>query len=165
MYCPVALSCWLRRLIAPILLALLASGAAAQTMAVSAVVVSKSNCKFKTNNLVLDFGNINSGSAANAVATVGGTVDCNGGQASTVTLGFTLGNGSNYSTSLGARRMRHATVTTEFVPYSLNISPASATISKNGSLNFTVTGTSTPLQFQNAMVGSYSDVVTISVAP
>ena len=159
-----ALSCRLRHLFALALLTVLASGASAQSMAVSAVVVSKSNCKFNTKNLVLDFGTINSGSASNALASVGGTVACNGGQASTVTLGFTLGDGT-YSTAPGARRMRHATVPTEFLPYSLSISPASATINKNSSINFTVNGTSTQLQFQNAMAGSYSDVVIISVAP
>jgi Spore Coat Protein U domain len=164
MSCLGALSCRLRHLAALALLTVLATGASAQTLAVSAVVLSKSNCKFDTKNLVLDFGMINSGSGSNAVGNVGGTVTCNGGQASTVTLGFTLGNGT-YSTGPGARRMRHATDATEFVPYSLSISPASATINKNGTLAFTVNGTSTPLQFQNAMAGSYSDIVTISVAP
>lgn len=139
-------------------------GAMAQSMSARAVVVSKSNCRFDTTNLVLDFGTIDPGSASDATASVGGTVTCNGGPSSTVTLAFSLGSGT-YSTGAGARSMRHATDVTEFLPYALGITPSSATIGKNGSLAFTLNGTIAPSQFQNVMAGSYADRVTISVAP
>lgn len=145
---------------------LLAPGAQAETtgLTVGALVVSKSNCRFNTTNLVLDFGAINPASSTTATATVNGSVSCNGGQASTVTLGFTLGAGS-YDTSPGNRRMRHATTLTEFLPYSLAVTPASATINKNGTLAFTVNGAILASQFQNVMAGNYTDTVTITVSP
>jgi spore coat protein U-like protein len=139
------------------------SPASAQSLVVGALVLSKSNCKFDTTNLLLDFGTINPGATATALASVGGSVTCNGGQARQVTLGFTLGNGSNPDAT--GRRMRHTTVPTEFLSYGLSISPASATIDKNTSLNFTVNGTILASQYQNVMAGSYLDKVTITVAP
>jgi spore coat protein U-like protein len=131
---------------------------------VGALVVSKSNCKFNATNLVLDFGTIDPASSATATAAVNSSVTCNGGQANTVTLGFTLGAGT-YDSSPGARRMRHATTLTEFLPYGLSITPASATIAKNGTLAFTVNGTILASQFQNVMAGNYTDAVTITVSP
>lgn len=153
--CACALAAWL-----------LAPAAQAETtgLTVGALVVSKSNCKFNTTSLVLDFGVINPASSTTATATANGSVTCNGGQGSTVTLGITLGAGS-YDSSPGARRMRHATTLTEFLPYSLGVTPASATINKNGTLPFTVNGTILASQFQNVMAGNYTDTVTITVSP
>lgn len=139
-------------------------GAWAQSLSVGAVVMSKSNCRFDIVNLVLDFSTIDATSTSNATASTGGTVTCNGGKASTVTLGLSLGNGT-HSTGPGARRMRHTTELTEFLPYALSISPTSATIARNGTLAFTVDGAILPSQFQNVMAGNYIDTVTISVAP
>ena len=133
-------------------------------MGVTAVVVSKSNCSFNTRNLVLQFNPIDPASASDATATVTGNISCNGGQSNTVTLAFTLGPGK-YSTGPTARRMQHTLVTTEYLPYSLSISPASANIKKNSSLDFTITGTIRPFEFQNAAAGDYLDLVQILVAP
>lgn len=145
---------------------LLAPEAQAETTGfnVGALVVSKSNCKFNVTNLVLDFGTIDPTSSATATAAVNSSVTCNGGQANTVTLGFTLGAGS-FDSSPGVRRMRHATVLTEFLPYGLSVTPTSATIGKNGTLAFTVNGTILASQFQNVMAGNYTDTVTITVSP
>lgn len=153
--CACAIAAWL---LAP------ATQAETTGLTVGALVVSKSNCKFNTTNLVLDFGSINPASSTAATATVNGSVTCNGGQANTVTLGFTLGAGS-YDTSPGTRRMRHATTLTEFLPYSLGVTPPSATINKNGTLAFAVNGTILASQFQNVMAGNYTDAVTITVSP
>lgn len=156
----------LRRLARPAAFVLLACGSAAagaQSMGVTAVVVSKAKCTFDAPGLTLDFGALDPASSSAGTATVGGRVSCNGGKGDTV-LAFTLGNGT-YSTGPGARRMRHATDTTEFLAYSLSITPASATIPKNSGLNFTVNGSILSSQFQNAIAGNYLDTVTITVAP
>lgn len=156
----------LGRCAAPALLAGATATAAAAPMGmgVTALVVSKSNCTFNAKNLVLQFAAIDPTSTSDATATVAGRITCNGGQSNTVTLGFTLGAGQ-YDTGPNARRMRHTVVTTEYLPYSLSISPASATIKKNSSLDFTVTGTIRPFAFQNAAAGDYLDQVQIFVAP
>ncbi|HEX7888040.1 MAG TPA: spore coat protein U domain-containing protein [Ramlibacter sp.] len=144
----------------------LAPAAQAETrgFAVGAVIVSKSNCKFNTPTLLLDFGTINPASTTTATASVSSSVTCNGGQGSTVTLAFTLGAGT-FDSGPGARRMRHATTLTEFLPYSLGVTPASATIAKNGTLAFTVNGSILASQFQNVMAGNYTDRVAITVSP
>lgn len=143
-------------------LALASSSALAQSMTITAVVVSKANCHFNNTNLTLDFSAINPASTADATASVSGSVSCTGGKTDT-TVGFTVGTG--IFASGGTRRMRHATVPTEFLPYSVSISPAGATIPKNSSLNFTLSGTITASQFQNVMAGSYLDLVVVTVLP
>lgn len=156
------------RPVAAAALVMLACGAqpafAQASMAVSAILVSKSNCRFDGTSLALDFGLINPASTADATAVTGGTVSCNGGQSNTVTLGFSIGTGSN-PTGTGTRRMRHATLLTEFLAYGVSISPASATIPRNSTMPFTINGIITPAQFQNVTAGSYLDAVTITVAP
>lgn len=152
------------RLAAATLLAAAAGTAGAQSFAVSAVVVSKSNCRFDSASLLLDFGTIDPASTSPATASVGGTVSCNGGQTENVTLAFSLGDGT-YSTGPGARRMQHGTELTEFMAYGLSVAPSSTTIKKNGGAAFTVTGTILASQFQNVLAGNYSDTVQISVAP
>jgi spore coat protein U-like protein len=140
------------------------TSAAPMGMGVAAVVVSKSNCSFNAKNLLLQFNPIDPASTTDATASVAGRITCNGGQSNTVTLAFTLGPGK-HSTGPDARRMQHTVVTTEYLAYSLSISPASANIKKNSSLDFTVTGTIRPFEFQDAAAGDYLDQVQIFVAP
>jgi spore coat protein U-like protein len=140
-----------------------AAAAGAQNLVVSAVLVSKAKCTFDQAGLTLDFGALNPTSTAAGTASVVGRVSCNGGKGDTV-LALSLNSGS-YSTAPGARRMRHETDVTEFLAYSLSISPASATIPKNSGLNFTVNGSILASQFQNALAGNYLDTVRITVAP
>lgn len=137
--------------------------AGAQSLAVSAFVVSKANCKIDTPNLALAFGTINPAVATTATATATGSVSCSGGKDPTVAVGLTLGMGSH--SSGGMRRMQHGTVATEYMTYGASLSPANAIIPKNGSFTFTVNGTVLPSAFQDVMAGSYSDTVSISVAP
>jgi len=149
--------------------ALLAGGwplpAAAQgTMAVSALVLSKSNCKFiGSSTAAMNFSAVDPASTSDAIATVSFTIRC-GGSAPDATFAMAAGDGL-WALSPGAQRMQHATVTTEFLPYSLSFSPASATIPKNTNQNIVVTGRITPAGMQNAVAGAYSDTVAITVSP
>jgi spore coat protein U-like protein len=151
------------RTVAILLFACGAGTAGAQGMVVSAVVVSKAKCTFDQAGLTLDFGALNPASTADGTASVVGRVSCNGGKGDTV-LALSLGTGT-YPTGAGVRRMRHETDATEFLAYSLSISPSSATIPKNTGLNFTVNGSILASQFQNALAGNYLDTVRITVAP
>ena len=149
--------------IAAVLFGAVSLPAAAQSMAVSAFVVSKSNCKIDTPNLALAFGAINPAVATTATATATGSVSCTGGKDPTVAVALTLGMGNH--SSGGTRRMQHGTVATEYLSYGASVSPANTVIPKNGGFNFTVSGTILPSAFQDVMAGSYSDTVLISVAP
>jgi hypothetical protein len=130
---------------------------------VSAVVLSRSVCRFLTAPTTLDFGTINPASGTNATATTTIRFWCLGSQAST-TYSVQAGNGL-YSPGPGLRRVRHATSATDLMAYNLNISPASGTIGWLATQTITVTGTIVPTEFQNARVGAYSDTVVIDLDP
>ena len=61
--------------------------------------------------------------------------------------------------------MRHATVLTEHLPYSLSMTPVSATVAKGVTVTLTFTGTLTPPDFQNARPGDFADLVIVSITP
>lgn len=134
------------------------------TLAVSAMVLSKSNCSITSANpLTLAFGDIDPASWANATATATATIRCNG-KANPATFLLTLGDG-NHATGPSARQMQEGSVPTEFLAYSLTATPAFATIAKGATQLITISGTITPAQFQNARVGTYSDTVRITLTP
>lgn len=149
-------------------LAALCCGTAAQadtgSLPVSAVVLSRSACRITgSTNLTLAFGTIEPASATNATASASTTIRC-AGTDKFATYSFTAGDGQN-PLGAGERRMRHGAVMTEFLSYALSVSPASATIAKGATLLITFTGTITPAEFQNAVGGSYSDTVAITLTP
>lgn len=149
-------------------LALAACGptAHAQTgsLSVSAVVLSKNNCKFSSNAaLALNFATIDPSSGSNATATATAGFSC-AGSAPMASFSITAGDGL-YPSGVGARQMRHASVLSEFLAYSLVLSPAMATVPKNAAQTLTVTGTVTPSAFGNAIAGTYSDTVALTLNP
>jgi len=134
------------------------------TMAVSAVVLSKSNCKFSGTGVVtLNFGAIDPSSTSSAVATASRVFSCKG-SAPNATFLITAGDGL-HSGAPGVRRMQHATTPTEYLQYSLALTPTSATVPKNVDQTLTITGTIAPSAFGAAMAGSYSDTVAITLTP
>lgn len=133
------------------------------SMTVSAVVVSKNNCKFSSGTMALNFGNVDPASTVDATASASTGFTCNG-SAPTVTFFISAGDGL-YSTGPGVRRMQHATVATEFMAYSLGLSPSSATVPKGSAQTLTVTGTIRPFEFQNVRAGTYQDTVVITLTP
>lgn len=133
------------------------------SVVVSAFVPSKSNCKFNSGTLALPFGNVNPASVVNATASASTTFRCSG-SAPLATFSITASNGL-YSTAPDARRMQHATVPTEFMAYSLTLSPTSATVRKGVDQTLTVMGTIQPSAFQNVPAGTYQDTVLITLTP
>jgi spore coat protein U-like protein len=142
--------------------------AAGSSLAVSATIVSKSNCKFsigtapavtvKNNGTAID-----PSLTVNATGTATATFTCNG-SANVATYTVTAGDGT-YPAGPGLRRMRHATVTTEFLPYSLTISPSSGSVNKGSPATVTMTATVLSANYQAALAGSYSDTVAVTVSP
>jgi hypothetical protein len=61
-------------------------------------------------------------------------------------------------------RMRHVTSPADFLPYTLAY-PTSGTTPRNRRTTITVTATVMPTDFQNALMGNYSDTVTLSITP
>jgi hypothetical protein len=61
--------------------------------------------------------------------------------------------------------MRHATIISEYLPYSLALNPASGTVPKNINQTLTVTGVVRSVDLQTVAAGSYADTVVLSILP
>lgn len=146
-----------------LLTALSAAPAATNTVSVSATVLSKSQCNFSATAATLAFGAINPSGSAAATQSTSLVVRC-GGSAPNATFSISHDSGL-YETAVNANRMRHATVTTEYLPYSLSISPASATIPKNTDQTITISGSVAATDYQNAYAGGYADTVVLTLVP
>lgn len=136
---------------------------------VSAVLVSRNNCKFSTatKTLTISVKNDATGidptltSVASGSATA--TFTCNGNSNSAT---FVVGaNDGAHSVTPGVRRMQHSTLLTSFLPYSLSFSPASATVPKGTSVNVVITATVLASDYSVAAAGTYSDTVGVTVSP
>lgn len=141
----------------------LAHAAGSTVLAVTASVLSKSNCKFDTTTPnTLAFGAIDPSSLTAVTATRVWTFTCKG-SAPTASFLVTATNGSHYSG--GTRQMRHGTTLTAFLPYSVSVSPAAGNATKNVQVSLTITGTVLPADFGGAIAGAYSDTVTVTLSP
>lgn len=139
------------------------AGTTSGALVVSATVISKSQCKFNIRNMTLGLGSIDPLSTLSVSQSVTTTITC-AGNAANATY-FISSNDGLYSTGTNAPRMRHDTLTTQFMPYTLTISPASATILKNVAQTITITGTVVPANVRDLPVGGYSDTVVITLTP
>lgn len=137
--------------------------AGGHALLVSATVLSKNTCRFQTTGpTALPFGTINPG--ATAPITVGLTLQyrCNG---SDPVAAWSLASDDGlYETGAGQPRMRHTTVLTSFLPYTLTF-PAAGTVPRNTVTNMSISATLTPADFANARVGAYADTLVLSITP
>ncbi len=130
---------------------------------VSGVVLSKNNCRFNSNNVTLSFGNIDGTTSSNATVSTNITFRCGG---STPLATFAISdNGGLYNTGNGQKRMRHQTVVTEFLPYTMNYTPNNGTIPRNTNTNLTIIATISANDIGNAIAGTYTDTVILSIVP
>jgi spore coat protein U-like protein len=143
--------------------AVAAQAADSATLHLSAVVLSKSQCKFNSGSMAINFGAIDPSSTATYTKSGTITFKC-AGSAILASWGVSADNGQHYSSGLAKRQMRHATVLTEFLPYSLNL-PQSGFAIKNVTTTLTVTATITPADYQNAIAGSFTDTVQLTLSP
>ena len=132
-------------------------------MSIGATVLSKNICRFtNAGPTVLDFGAIDPSSGVNKTATASTTFRCTGSNPMATYL-ITSDDGL-YSTGANAPRMRHTVNPANFLPYNIDM-PQSGTVPKNTFQTMTVTGTVLVADFQNALVGSYSDTVVLTISP
>jgi hypothetical protein len=146
--------------------ALAVSGAAfadVQALGVSATIISANNCRFNdAGPSTLAFGAIDPTSASPATASTGIGFRCTGSSA--LATFFVASDDGLYQTGPGQPRMRHNTVTTEFLRYSLNL-PATGSVPKNTAQTLTVVGTIAPADFANARAGTFADSVVLTISP
>lgn len=134
-------------------------------VAMTATIVSKGNCSFKTTGPVnLNFGNLNPMYPVDRTetATPGNiTFTCKGKD---TVYAISDDDGLNESAP-NVHRLRHSTDATAFIPYAFSYTPTSGTAPKNTDITLTVSATIQGADYQDALVGIYTDTVTISIQP
>lgn len=140
-----------------------AIAAGTHTLSIGATVLSKNNCRFtNAGPTVLDFGAIDPSSGVDKTATASMTYRCTG--SNPMATYIVTSNDGLYSTGANAPRMRHGINLATYVPYAINV-PQSGTVARNVDQTLTVTGTVLVADFQNALVGAYSDTVVLTISP
>lgn len=139
-------------------LAPLTAIAAQMTVSLSAVVLSKNQCKFNTSAATLDFGQLDplNPTVATASATIG--ITCRGSEPLATYLMTDDGGLNSYN-------LVHQSNPAQMIPYSLSLNPASGDVAKNATQNVTISGTIQGADYQWALVGLYSDTVLLDLLP
>lgn len=129
------------------------------TVSVSATVVG--TCKFNSGGSVAFA--LDPSSASNATGTVTQPAFwCTKGASYTITDD----KGVNEAVAGTApRRMVHATLPTEFIPYSFSYTATGAGTGKTLPITLDIASTVVNADFVNAAAGSYADTVTLSITP
>jgi spore coat protein U-like protein len=140
-----------------------AGAAGSHALSVSASVLSKNVCRFQTTGpTALPFGAIDP--AGTNPVTVNLTLQyrCNGSDA--IAAWSVASDDGLYEAGAGQPRMRHATVLSAFLPYSLTF-PAAGTVARNTITNMSISATLSPASYANAQVGAYADSVVLTITP
>jgi hypothetical protein len=133
-------------------------------VSVTATVVSKGNCTFRSKTAALDFGTLDPANPTDISVNATIIYRCQAQGNRPITFAITDDDGL-YETGPDALRMRHTTQPTEYLPYSLNLNPTSGTVPKTLDFPLTVTGTVRGVDYQNAATGNYSDRMVITIEP
>lgn len=133
------------------------------SVSVSAVVLSKNVCRFNSNNVTLSFGTISGDVSSDVTATATVTFRC-GGSSPLASYIITDDDGL-YESGPGQKRMRNQTIITEFLPYTMNYTPKMGTIPRNTNTTLTITATISSADIGNAIAGTYTDTVILSIVP
>lgn len=141
----------------------IADAAGGHALLVSATILSKNICRFQTTGpTALAFGAINPASTGPVSTGITLQYRCNGSSA--VASWAVSSDDGLYESGAGSPRLRHATVTTEFLPYTLTF-PAAGTVPRNTITNMSITATITPAAFADARIGAYADTVVLTIVP
>lgn len=138
------------------------------SVSVTATVISRGSCYFNSSTSALNFGNLNPSNPVDANASTSIVFHCLRGFLFWRQVTFFIGDDDGlYETGTNENRMRHSTITTEYLPYSFNLNPNSGTVLGNPFNNYTlnISGTVRGIDYQNAAMGSYSDTVVVSIEP
>jgi len=130
---------------------------------VSATVLSKNICRFTdAGPSVMAFGAIDPSSTSAVVASLSTTFRCTGSDPVAAYL-VSSDDGLNEA-GAGQPRMQHTVTAGSYLPYTLDL-PQSSSAPRNVVQTLTITGTIPPADFSNALVGTYSDTVVLTIQP
>ena len=138
-----------------------AEAADSHAITVSATVLSKNNCRFSAASSSLAIA-IDPLSATPATASTTLSIRCTGSAATAL---WSLANGGGlHGSGPASLRMQHQAQASEYLPYGLSYA-ASGSVAKNVWQDIVVTASVQPADFANAVAGSYSDSVTLTLLP
>jgi hypothetical protein len=140
--------------------------AGSTTIAVSATILSKSNCKFNTKSASLPFGILDplaSPSPPNVTRQTTIQFVCNG-KDDPATYIITDDDGLHESASNG-NRMQHGTILSAYLPYTFSVAPATGNVPKGANTTLTISGTVLGNDYRMAYAGAYTDVVVLAINP
>lgn len=134
------------------------------TVSVSATISSGGFCWFTTNNASLDFGVLDAGSPVDVNASTTVNFRCLGFPSVTY---YVDDDDGLYETGPDANRMRNTSRPTDYLPYSMDVSPRTATISWNPFVlrTLAVSGIVRGADYQGASPGDYADTVVLTIVP
>ncbi len=143
------------------------SGADLSNVAVSATILNGGFCIIITPSTTLSFGNLDPASPVNVNTSTTIDIWCFNFPFFTPTVYLTNDDDGLHATGLNAPRMQHTAVPTEYLPYTMSITPQSASIPSwtlvTLDINATVLGTD--YQGSSVIPGDYQDSVTINIIP
>ena len=133
------------------------------SLSVTATVISRGTCRFTTHTSALNFGSLDPSNPVDVNRNTSVSFQCFG---FFTPVTYYIDDIGSYDI-VNAHRMRHTSVFTEYLSYSLTLNPRSATISWNPFITHpvTITGIVRGVDYQNAMVGNYQDTVSLSIVP
>ncbi len=147
-----------------LLLSASAGFAGTATVTVGATIVSGGFCWITANNANLGFGVLDPGNPVDVTRTATLDFRCLG--LSSVTYAVTDDDGL-FETGPDRSRMRRTAAPVVYLPYSLDVSPRSATVSGNPFVLRTlmISGTVRGADYLGASPGNYSDTVILTINP
>lgn len=145
-----------------------AASGATLTMSVNATVLSKNQCRFTTTAAILGFGTLAAGSPAppDVQATATLTVRCQG-KDDPATFLITDDDGL-YETAVDSPRMQNTDdplLPPAYLPYKFSYTPISTTVPTKVDQTITASATVRGFDYKSAVLGFYSDTITLSVLP
>lgn len=129
----------------------------------SAQVLSNNNCRLRGANNALSFGNLDPANPIDVTTNITVIFRC-GGRDRIATFLITDDDGL-YESGPNNNRMRHTSQLSEFLAYSLTLSPVTGSVPRRRRQTLTITGTVSGLDYQSAYMGDYSDTVLITINP
>lgn len=130
---------------------------------ITAVILSKSQCKFNTKNATINFGQLDPGNPTDATGTAQFDYTCRG-NAATATYALSVDDGLR-AAGVGSPRMEHATTPAELMNYSLSLSHTSGSMPKNAVDTLFIDATILGSAYISAPPGVYNDTITVTILP
>lgn len=136
---------------------------ASTTVPVTGTVLSKGKCTFNTHGTTINFGTLDPANPVDKTITASIVFRCQANGTAPLVFDIIDNYGLN-ETAPGRNRMRLA-ATTDYLNYTFTYTPSSGSTPKNTNVTVTMTGKVFGSDYQDAVPGSYSDTVTMTLNP